>query len=67
MTVSVTVSVTVSGVATGHDAALLRVGRIEDTGSELATGTLIGPTGIDVAILRLEGGSLATPVNVMLG
>ena len=40
---------------------------MEDTGSELATGTLIGPTGIDVAILKLENGSLATPVIVILG
>lgn len=62
-----TVSVTVSGVATGHNAAPLRAGWIGDTGSEVARGTLIGPTEIDVAMLKLESDSLATPVNVILG
>lgn len=57
-TVSVTVSVTVSGVATGHDASPVRAGGIEVTTTEVAPvkGTLIGSNTAEVAMLKLDSG-----------
>ena len=71
-TVSVTVSVTVSGVATGHDATPVRGGGIEVTTKEVAPvkGTLIGPNTAEVAMLKLDSGppvgSGNTPVPPMI-
>ena len=57
-TVSVTVFVTVSGVATGHDATPVRSGGIEVMTKELApvNGTLIDPNAAEVATLKLDSG-----------
>ena len=71
-TVSVTVSVTVSGFATGHDAAPVGAGGIEVTTKEVSPvkGALIGPNTAEVAMLKLDSGppvdSGKTPVPPMI-
>ena len=55
-TVSVTVSVTVTGVAIGQDAPSVETGGIEVTTKEVAPvkGTFIGPNTSEVAMLKLD-------------
>ena len=75
-TVSVTVSVTVSGAATGHDAAPVGAGGIEVTTKDVAPvkGTLTGPNKAEVAMLMLDSGppvgsgrTPVPPITVELG